>query len=105
MSRGRRSVYQRPVPDLVFLFRTRWSVVAWPRADFTEGAGNPLRLCQDGKRKLTESAREFPKEFRLAKSERAVPGGVEAEGHATPLLSYSVPSVIWMWGWWASRDL
>lgn len=31
------------------------------RADFTEGAGDPPRVCRDGKRKLTESAMEFPK--------------------------------------------
>ena len=31
------------------------------RADFTEGAGYPPRVYPEGKRKLTESAREFPK--------------------------------------------
>src|SRR2546422_6255300 len=35
--------------------------MVWSRADFTGGAGHPPRLCQDGKRKLTESSREFPK--------------------------------------------
>src|SRR5437773_12394781 len=31
------------------------------RAHFTGGAGNPPRLCREGKRKLTESSKEFPK--------------------------------------------
>jgi len=33
-----------------------------------------LRLCQEGKGKRTESAREFPKAFRLAEPERVAPG-------------------------------
>ncbi len=35
--------------------------VAGLRAHLTGGAGYPPRLCRDGKRKLTESAKEFPK--------------------------------------------
>ena len=31
------------------------------RAGSAGGAGDPPRLCQKGKRKLTESAKEFPK--------------------------------------------
>src|SRR5574341_759002 len=31
------------------------------RATITGGVGYPPRLCQDGRRKLTESSREFPK--------------------------------------------
>ena len=42
------------------------------------GAGDPPRLGQEGKRKLTESAREFPKAFRLAESVRVAPGGAGA---------------------------
>ena len=30
-------------------------------AHFTGGAGDPPRLCREGKRKLTESSKEFPK--------------------------------------------
>ena len=32
-----------------------------PGAEFAGGTGCPSRLCQEGKRKLTESAKEFPK--------------------------------------------
>ena len=39
-----------------------WKVnTAGLRADFAGGAGNPPRLCREGRRKLTESAKEFPK--------------------------------------------
>src|SRR5436309_7116433 len=31
------------------------------RAHFAGGAGDPPRLCREGKRKLTESSKEFPK--------------------------------------------
>ena len=31
------------------------------RAHFAGGGGDPPRLCREGKRKLTESAKEFPK--------------------------------------------
>ena len=40
--------------------------------------GDPPRLGQEGKRKLTESAREFPKAFRLAEPVRVAPGGAGA---------------------------
>jgi len=32
-----------------------------PGSDIAGGVGDPPSLCQEGKRKLTESAREFPK--------------------------------------------
>jgi len=43
-----------------------------------------------GRKAETDRVREGISEgFRLGKSERAVPGGVEAEGHTTPPPSYS----------------
>jgi len=36
-------------------------VVACPGTEVAGGTGCPPRLCQEGKRKLTESAKEFPK--------------------------------------------
>ena len=41
--------------------------------------GDPPRLGQEGKRKLTESARDFSKAFRLAE-----PGRVASEGAGAP---------------------
>jgi len=35
--------------------------LACPGVEFAGGTGCPSRLCQEGKRKLTESAKEFPK--------------------------------------------
>src|SRR2546422_878450 len=42
-------------------YHTRSQGMPGLRADFAGGAGDPPRLCQKGKRKLTESAKEFPK--------------------------------------------
>src|SRR2546422_7916817 len=44
--------------------------MVWSRGDFTGGAGDPPRLCHDGKRKMTESSKEFSKG-----STRPSPGG------------------------------
>jgi len=51
--------------------------------------GAPIETLP-GRKAETDRVREGISEgFRPAKSERAVPGGVEAEGHATPPPSYS----------------
>ena len=51
-------------------------------AQFAGGTGRPSRLCQEGRRKLTESAKGFPKDsawhspkgpFREALERRALP--------------------------------
>src|SRR5881409_517448 len=42
-------------------YHTRSQGMPGLRADFAGGEGDPQRLCQKGKRKLTESAKEFPK--------------------------------------------
>src|SRR5439155_1899876 len=70
-------------------------VVAWPRADFTEGAGDPLRLCQEGKRKLTESAKEFPKVSAWQSPEGSLREVRErmAMPRRPPPTTYSSPSV------------
>jgi len=44
---------------LFFLIEKEPGVV--PGSDIAGGVGNPPSLCLEGKRKLTESAREFPK--------------------------------------------
>jgi len=59
-------------------------------AEFAGGTGRPSRLCREGKLELTKVPRSttaaagIPEGFRPAKSERAVPRGAGAEGHATP---------------------
>ena len=76
----RRQAWKRPVAFLFFVSGIRGGGVACLGAEFAGGTGRPSRLCQEGKRKLTESAKEFPKEFRLAKSERAVPEALKRKG-------------------------
>jgi len=48
------------------------------RSNFIEGAGSPARLSREGRRKLTESAKEFPKEVHPAESERVAPRDEDA---------------------------
>jgi hypothetical protein len=49
------------VPFLFFRYGDFLGGVAAPGAQSARGTGCPSRLCQEGKRKLTESAKEFPK--------------------------------------------
>src|SRR4029077_10354059 len=56
----------------------RRGMVGAARGVRRRGRGDQPRLCQGGKRKLTESAREFPKAFRLAEPVSVAPGGAGA---------------------------
>ena len=49
-------------PFCFFLMGRLRCGVACPVAEFAGGTGCPSRLCQEGKRKLTESAKEFLKD-------------------------------------------
>jgi hypothetical protein len=53
------------------------------RAAFAGEAGNPARLCRGGKRKLTESAREFPKDSTRRDSVRVASRGAGARSLGT----------------------
>src|SRR2546428_13230573 len=62
-----------------------------PGADFTGGAGNPPRLCREGKLELTEAQRlrataaeGIPEGFRPAEPERVAPRGAEVRGLSPP---------------------
>ena len=48
-------------PFCFFLMGRLRCGVACPGAEIAGGTGCPSRLCQEGKRELTESAKEFPK--------------------------------------------
>ena len=58
--------------DILNFPMSRWW--GWQERRSPEARGDPPRLGQEGKQKLTESAREFPKAFRLAEPVRVVRG-------------------------------
>ena len=93
----------RQSPDMQCGVRTRklghseflvTEVVGDGRSEGHRRRGDPPRLGQEGKRKLTESSREFPKAFRLAEPVRVAPEGAEhLPGPSTSAFHCLVPSV------------